>query len=138
MYPCSNAFHEAVRNGNDQKALLIFPDCVFTDDDISVDTGIEFHDNFNGEQDIAIGQTPSNEINFSIFNDKRLLNGYTFGDFLATLGVLLQEDTYSARGNVMIITTYATYVGNSGYPFVVRNDVPVSVQPSFSVRSILA
>lgn len=138
MYPCSDAFHEAVRNGNDQKALLIFSDCVFTDDDISVDTGIEFHDNFNGEKDIAIGQTPSNEISFALFNDARLLNGYEFGDFLATLGVLLSTDQYSARGNVMVTTTYATYIGNSEYPFVTRNGNTLASQPSFGVYSILA
>ena len=40
MYNCSDAFHEAVKNGNEQKALLIFSDCVFTDADISVENGI--------------------------------------------------------------------------------------------------
>ena len=79
MYACSEAFHEAVRNGNDQKALLIFSDCVFTDDDISVETGIEFHDYFNMEEDLSIGQTTSNEVSYSLFNDDRLLNDYLFG-----------------------------------------------------------
>lgn len=138
MYPVSDAFHEAVKAGNDQKALLIFPDCVFTDEDISIDTGIEFHDNFNGEKDIAIGQTPSNEISFALFNDNRLLNGYTFGDFLATIGVQLSTDQYTARGNVMVTTTYATYIGNSEAPYVMRNGSALSSQPDFGVFSILA
>lgn len=138
MYPVSNAFHQAVADGNEQKALLIFADCVFTDEDISVDTGIEFHDNLNGETDIAIGQTPSNEIRFSLFNDDRLLNKYKFGDFLATLGVYLQTDSYTPRGSVMVNTTYGTYVGNSEYPFITRNNSSLSPQPSFAVASILA
>ena len=104
MYSASSAFHEAVRNGKEQKALLIFPDCVFTDDDISVDDGIEFHDYFNVEEDLGIGQTTSNEISFSLFNDDRLLNDYEFGDFLATLGVLVGEDAYQPYGSVMVNT----------------------------------
>ena len=138
MYPVSAAFHQAIEDGNDQKALLIFSDCVFTDEDICVDDGIEFHDNFNGETDLSIGQTPSNEIRFSLFNDDRLLNKYKFGDFLATIGVLLTTDTYTPRGSVMINTTYATYVGNSEYPFITRNNTSLNPQPSFAVTSILA
>lgn len=138
MYPCSNAFHEAVANGNDQKALLIFSDCVFTDDDISVENGIQFSDYFNTEEDLSIGQATSNEISFSLFNDERLLNDYEFGDFLATLGVLIGTDDYQPVGNAMVITRYATYIGNPVYPFVMRNGTPLSVQPSFPVTSLLA
>ena len=138
MYPCSDAFHEAVKNGNEQKALLIFPDCVFTDEDISVEDGIEFHDYFNTEEDLSIGQTPSNEISFTLFNDDRLLNNYEFGDFLATLGVLVGEDTYQQYGNVMVITNQATYVGGAVYPFIMRNNTILPSQPSFPVESIMA
>lgn len=138
MYTCSNAFHEAVKNGNEQKALLIFPDCVFTDEDISLDRGIEFHDNFNLEEDLSIGQTPSNEISFTLFNDDRLLNNYEFGDFLATLGVLIGSDTYQQYGNVMVITQQATYVGGAVYPFIMRNNTILPSQPSFPVESIMA
>lgn len=138
MYQCSEAFHAAVANGNDQKALLIFSDCVFTDSDINVDGGIEFHDYFNTEEDISIGQALSNEISFGLFNDDRLLNDYEFGDFLATLGVLIGTDDYQPVGNAMVITRYATYIGNHVYPFVMRNGTPLSVQPSFPVTSLLA
>lgn len=138
MYPASSAFHEAVANGNDQKALLIFPDCVFTDDDISVENGIEFHDYFNTEEDLSIGQANSNEISFSLFNDERLLNNYEFGDFLATLGVLVGSETYEPYGSVMVTTVYATYIGNATYPFLLRNGTVLPSQPSFPVASFLA
>ena len=69
MYSASNDFHTAVANGAHQIALLIFDDAVFTNDDINVSSGIEFHDYFNTETDLSIGQALSNEINFSIFND---------------------------------------------------------------------
>ena len=137
MYNCSNAFHEAVKNGNEQKALLIFSDCVFTDEDISVEDGIELHDYFNTEEDLSIGQATSNEISFSLFNDDRLLNNYEFGDFLATLGVHVGTDAYQQYGQVMLTTQYATYIGNDSYPFITRNGMAL-VQPSFAVRSILA
>lgn len=138
MYPVSDAFHTAVRNGNEQKALLIFSDCVFTDDDISVEAGIQFKDCFNAEEDLAIGQALSNEISFSLFNDARYLNDYTFGDFLATLGVLLGTNSYQERGTAMVVTKFATYVGNATYPFIQRNNVALPSQPSFVVKSIMA
>ena len=138
MYPVSQAFHNAVAEGNEQKALLIFNDCVFTDVDISVDRGIEFHDYFNPEEDLSIGQTPSNEISFALFNDNRLLNDYEFGDFLATLGVQVGTDVYQPQGTVMINTNLASYVGQADYPFVLRNGAPLSSQPSFPISSIMS
>ena len=137
MYPVSQAFHDAVANDNEQKALLIFDDCVFTDVDISVDHGIEFHDYFNTEEDISIGQTPSNEISFGLFNDDRLLNDYGFGDFLATLGVFIGSEPYTHYGSVTMITNQATYVGGATYPYMMRNNMALSSQPSFPVVSLL-
>lgn len=139
MYACSEAFHEAVANGNDQKAMLIFSDCVFTDSDINVDGGIEFHDYFNTEEDLSIGQALSNEISFGLFNDDRLLNDYAFGDFTATLGVLVRTGTYQQFGSVMIRSSYtgADYIGSNDYPYIRRNSVTLNPQPSFAVKSIL-
>lgn len=138
MYPCSEAFHEAVRNGNEQKALLIFSDCVFTDADIRVDSGIRFNEYFNMTDDLSIGQVNSNEIAFSLFNDDRLLNDYAFGDFLATLGVHISTGIYIQYGSVMIETTYGRYIGSADYPFITRNGIALGVQPSFAVRSLLS
>lgn len=137
MYACSNDFHTAVANGAPQKALLIFSDCVFTDSDISVENGIRFSDYFNRETDLAIGQTPSNEISFSLFNDDRLLNSYEFGEFLATLGVLIETATYTKSGNCKLVTPNATYVGNSSTPYLTRDGSAVSSSPGFAVKSLL-
>ena len=139
MYACSQAFHNAVANGNDQKSLLIFSDCVFTDADINVDNGIEFREYFNTEEDLAIGQALSSEISFSLFNDDRLLNNYEFGEFLATIGVLVSTGTYQQFGSVMIQSSYtgANYVGSNDYPFIRRNGSVLNPQPSFPVKSIL-
>lgn len=139
MFNCSAAFKAAVRNNADQKALLIFDDCVFTDEDINVTNGIEFHDYFNTEEDLSIGQATSNEINFTLFNDERLLNDYEFGDFLATLGAQIGTTTYQQTAPVVVYSPYsgATYFGNDVNPFIRRNYVALSPQPSFAVKSIL-
>lgn len=137
MYNASQAFHNAVANGNDQKALLIFSDCFFSNGDINVEEGIELRDYFNLEEDIAIGQTPSNELIFSLFNDKRLLNDYAFGDFLATIGVLIGTDTYRQSGSVMMTTNRASWTGSETYPYLKRNNVNVSEQPGFAVKSMI-
>lgn len=142
MYACSDAFHTAVANGNEQKALLIFSDCVFTDDDISVENGIEFQDYFNAETDLSIGQALSNEISFTLFNDDRLLNNYEFGDFIATIGVHIETTTYQQFYPVSVVTITGnqknTWSGENEYPFVRRNGQPVQAQPSFPVKALLA
>lgn len=137
MYNASSAFHKAVADGNPQKALLIFPDCVFTSDDINVENGIEFRDYFNLDEDLAIGQTPSNEVSFSLFNDDRLLNNYAFGDFLCTIGVLIGTDTYQQVEGVTVTTNLSTWTGATSAPYLYRNNRAVSVQPSFAVKSLL-
>ena len=138
MYAVSQAFHTAVAEGKPQKAMLIFKDAVFTHEDIDVETGIEFDDTFNTENDLAIGKTPSNEIRFALFNDDRLLNNYEFGEFIATIGVLIGTDTYTQAGSVMLTTKYASYIGASKAPFLRRNGSAMRVQPSFAVKSLLA
>ena len=137
MYQASQAFHDAIANGNEQKALLIFADCVFSNGDINVENGIEFRDYFNLEENLAIGQATSNEILFSLFNDERLLNDYAFGDFQATLGVLVGTDTYQQFGSVMMTTNFAGWIGSDTYPFLKRNNAVVSSQPSFAVKSMI-
>lgn len=138
MYPCSDDFHRAVADGEAQKSLLIFDDCVFTNDDINVDSGIEFHDYFNLEEDLAIGQTPSNEVDFTLFNDDRLLNSYAFGEFLATIGVLTETDTYSQRGICTVTASGNTFVTDSRSPYIKMNGTALSSQPNQQLKSMLA
>lgn len=140
MYRCSETFHTAVQNDNPQKALLIFSDCVFTNDDINVENGIEFSDNFNLEEDLCIGQTPSNQLTFSLFNDDRLLNDYEFGEFTATLGVLINESSYSPGGATVICDgeSGAAYTAHSTAPYLRKNGSAVATQPSKAITSMLA
>ena len=128
MYPASSAFHQAVREGKPQKALLIFSDTVFTNDDIDVEQGIELTDVFNKEEDLSIGQALSNQLRFSLFNDERLLNNYSFGPFTATIGVQVSQSNYKQFGYVTVVSGGNTYYGSKTYPYLTRNGstMPVS------------
>lgn len=137
MYQCSDAFHTAVAEGKEQMPLLIFENAVFTREDIDVESGIEFDDSFCTDTDVAIGKTPSNEIRFAIFNDDRLLNNYKFGEFTATIGVLIAEKGYTQSGSVMVTTGKAQYIGADERPYLRRNGTAVAVQPTFAVKALL-
>ena len=141
MYPVSNAFHTAVAAGDPQKAMLIFPDgVVFTNEDINVQNGIEFHDNFNMEENLSIGQATSNEISFSLFNDARLLNTFAFGDFLATCGVRLSTDEYTpGSGEVArCVVGNKVYTAHRTSPYVRVDGTGLSSQPDGEVCALFA
>ena len=137
MYNASAAFHTAVANGEPQKALLIFADAIFTNEDIDVDAGIEMDDYFNTETDIAIGQALSNEIRFTLFNDDRLLNNYEFGEFTATIGARISVETYTPVGDVTVYNGLAVWSGYSTSPYLKLNGVAVTSQPGWPVKSIM-
>lgn len=137
MYQASSAFHDAVANGNKQKAMLIFDDAVFTSEDIDVETGIEFNEYFNAEEDLTMGQALSNEISFALFNDNRYLNNYGFGEFIATLGVQISTGQYIHDRTVVIETGNAKYVGMSTSPYLTRNGNALGTPPTFAVQSLL-
>ena len=137
MYNASNAFHTAVANGAHQMALIIFDDAVFTNDDIDVQEGISFHDYFNTNDDITIGQALSNEISFSLFNDTGLLDDYEFGDFTATIGAQIVNETVSVTGTLYMNTGSHVYVAYNTSPYLKRDGTSVSSQPGAKVISML-
>ena len=137
MYNASSEFHEAVANGAHQIALLIFDDAVFTNDDINVTSGIEFNDYFNTETNLSIGQALSNEISFSIFNDSGLLNDYEFGDFTATIGAQIGNETVTANGTIQVHSGSHTYVAYSSSPYLKCDGTAVSSQPARAIKSML-
>ena len=138
MYPASNAFHAAVENGNHQIMLLVFPDALFSNEDIDVDKGVEFNDYFNTQDDLAVGQALSNELSFSLFNDKRLLNDYEFGQFRATLGVQVGDEEITYAGNCMVQDGTNTYVGRDTSPYLQKNGSAMANAPAWPVKSLLS
>ena len=137
MYQASNAFHQAVADGKPQMALLIFPDALFTNEDIDVDKGIEFNDYFNMEENISIGQALSNELSFSLFNDERFLNNYEFGEFKATLGVMISDESVVVSGNCIIQDGSDLFVGRDTSPYLRKNGQAMQNAPSWPVKSLL-
>lgn len=137
MYNASSAFHAAVAAGNPQRCLLIFPNAVFSNSDVDVESGLEMHESFNLERDLAIGQAISNELNFALFNDFGDLDSYEFGEFTATLGVQISESGYSESGNCSVVIGSDTYVGRESSPYVTKNGTAMTDQPNFAVKSLL-
>lgn len=137
MYTASSTFHAAVASGNPQRILLIFPDLVFSNEDVDINTGVEVREHFNTEKDLCIGQVLSNEIAFAIFNDYGDLNSYEFGDFTATLGVQLTDTPYTETGNCSVVYGSDTYVGRNTSPYITKNGSAMANQPSFPVKSII-
>lgn len=137
MYAASKDFHNAVAAGKHQLPLLIFKDLVFTDKDIDVDAGIEFDDYFNTTEDLSIGQALTNEIRFTLFNDDKLLNKYEFGEFTATLGVMIGTKNYNQFSPVKVITGFGEWQGFDDPPYLRRDGTALPVQPNFAVKSLL-
>lgn len=138
MYPCSNAFHEAVANNNPQMALFVFADGIITNEDIDVDVGIDMTDLFCTTEDIGIGEALANELNFRLMNEKQLLNDFPFGEFNALLGVMLSSSEY---GGDMLTLSYGGHIYRSGQTAgtrLTKDGVPTTSQPSFSVVALAA
>ena len=136
VYNASSAFHTAAQGNAPQIALLIFEDAIFSNSDLKIENGLEFHDYFNTEEDIAIGQALSNEIRFTLFNDERLLNNYEFGTFKAMLGVRIGTGTYEDSSNAIAYDGNVIWRGRSARPYLTRNGSAVSSQPTFPVWSV--
>lgn len=138
MYPASAAFHQAIQNGNDQEVMLIFQDAVFTAEDINVDSGITFNDYFNTEDDLAIGQALSNELEFSVFNDLGGLDDYEFGEFKAWLGVLVSATQYTQQGTISVQLGNNIYIATGAAPYLTRNGSAMQTQPTQEIANIVA
>ena len=137
MYPASADFHNAVKNGNPQMPLLIFPNAVFTAEDIDINAGIEFDDLFNTEENTSIGQALMNNIRFTLFNDNQLLNDYEFGEFVATIGVQLTSSTYTQTGIISVSSGQNTYIAYGASPYLTRNGSTLADPPQGVIANIL-
>lgn len=138
MYPASADFHQAIQNGNRQMVMLIFQDAVFTASDINVDNGITFNDYFSTEENLAIGQALSNELEFSIFNDHGHLDEYEFGEFKAWLGVMITSLEYEQQGTITLSVGSNVYAAYNTSPYITRNGSPLQTQPTGELANIIA
>jgi len=137
MYPCSNAFHQAVANNAPQLAMFVFADGVITNEDIDIGQGIRFSDFFCTKDDISIGEPLSNELSFRLMNEKQKLNDFPFGEFNALLGVRIGHET--GISELMLSYGGHTWRGAStAGRRLTKDGVAVSGQPGFNPASLAA
>lgn len=137
MYASSAAFRNAVANNAPQKALFFFNDGVITNEDINIETEVEFKDYFCTQDDLSIGEALSNELSFRLFNEKQKLNEFPFGEFVAMLGARISTQ----QTNYGLILEYGghTYQGTAiRGRFLLRDGSPATNQPGFAVTSLAA
>lgn len=138
MYQASAAFHNAIASGAHQMALLLFPDCVFSNEDIELDSGLELRDYFQTGEDVEVGQALSNELVFTLFNDYGYLDDYEFGQVNAMIGVMIGTEGYRQFGYCTCVANGHTFLGSRTAPYLTRDGVTLARQPGFGVRSIIA
>lgn len=93
MQTISTALRNAIDAGNPQRVLLVFGNDEFSNEDILMTKGIELSEEFNSEQELTIGTTPSSILTFTMLNDSGQLANFNFGWFTAYLGARIDSGT---------------------------------------------
>ena len=136
--PVSNAFHQAIKRGEKQRALVHFfdDDLYLTNDDVTA-SGIKYENYFCPEKEFTIGMAQSASISFSVFNENHRLDNMSFGKFSASLGVVTNRSRFNKAGNVCVEYGGDQIVGYRSLPYLRINGVAIDEQPEFPVESIL-
>ena len=138
MVTASQAFHDAVRDGKPQRALFLFDDYVFTNDDIT--GAVNFEEYFCGETDLTVGLTPSASISFTLINDAGALNGFTGGEFRAWIGACVSESVFKKKNKetCRVVTDAGNAItGHTAAPYLRYNGEACSAQPNFPVHALI-
>lgn len=93
MYQLSASLQSAIAAGNKQRVLLEFTGRSFSNEDVSVSSGISLREAFCDETDLVIGQCLSAELEFTLLNDSYQLQSFEFGTFKACLGAAITSGT---------------------------------------------
>ena len=106
MYTISTTLQNALTAGTPQRVLLEFTDASadFSNEDISITTGLELNEMFCSETDITAGLCPSAEIRFDMLNDEGQLNDFEFGKFKAWLGARIDTGTPASSAKTKTYT----------------------------------
>lgn len=113
MISVSSAFQTALANGNPQRMVFSFSNRIISNEDIDIEVGVHFLEEFCSETDLTIGLTPSAEISFDLLNDDGYFDDFGFGTFTAYLGVRTStatnsstaiRPTYSISGTTLTVT----------------------------------
>jgi len=132
MQTVSTALRTAINAGNPQRILLVFEDTEFTNEDIVITKGLTLDEEFNTEEDIAIGSCPSSVISFDLLNDNGQLEDFEFGWFTAYMGARIDTGTPTE-----ITRTFTENGSSKTYAFCPLG-VFYAEKPSVLVKSVIS
>lgn len=88
MITVSSAFSTALAAGEPQRWVFKWDNgSVLSNEDISIEDGVSYDETFCSETDLTVGLTPSSSISFVLMNDEYQFLNFSFGWFVAKLGV---------------------------------------------------
>lgn len=121
MMNVSAAFRQGLQyhGPNAQRILFRFTNgTMISNEDIDIDSGVDFDEIFCSETDLTIGLTPSSEISFGLMNKDGHWTNFTFGTFDAYCGVLISETangSATARRPALTLSGNILSVNGNGY-----------------------
>jgi hypothetical protein len=139
MYAVSADFHAAILAGAKQKALLKFADTIFTNSDIAMQGGLALTEPFCAQEELTIGLCPSAFLTASLLNEGGQLDTFTFGEFKAYLGVMVDSNTYTPEedANASLMIGADVYSVHDDVPYVRLNGTGLDGQPPFAPQAMI-
>lgn len=128
MYAGNAAFAEAIRDRHAQHMLALFPSFCLTDEDVSVDGGIQYNEYLNTDEDITMGKALQSEVSLSLINRDGCLSELDF------------TQSFALRLGVETTSEYVPHTIPSGYDLAIIMDVDgiaVQVYASTTGRSVV-
>lgn len=119
MITVSDDFHQAVKNGEPQRALLRFSHETLGNDDISVTSkGVQLTEIINGEENLRFGLCSSASLNVSLINEGGVLEKFDFGEFTALLGVRTEVTKYNLDAVCAVVIGDHVITGHKDSPHI--------------------
>lgn len=139
MLKVSEAFRTAIRNGAPQRALLRFSNATFGNSDISITGGgIRLTEIINGDTNLHYGLCSSARLEASLINRDGLLENFEFGEFAASLGVLVKTETFNYDGLAAVTKDgNNVFTTHENEPYLRVNCEATRLQPSDPVYSLV-
>ena len=138
MLKVSETFRTAIRNGAPQRALLRFSNATFGNSDISITGGgIRLTEIINGDINLHYGLCSSARLEVSLLNSYGQLEGFEFGEFRASLGVLTKTEKLPYDSWSLAVTKQGNVftVGADGQLYV--NGTLANIQNGWPLRLIV-
>ena len=140
MIPVASEVRNAIRAGASQRVLLYFVEqgMYFTVNDIILGS-YKYTGSFNPDTELTMGKAVSAQLEYSLINEDGALNGFTFGEFDAYMGVKMGQFPYMVgTANVVLDFQGNRYAGYSTAPYLRKNGEAYPTQPSAPVEALIA